>query len=107
MLATVTEVFSHGGSGVRSKELKRGGIGSGGSYDDTVVHGVALIKLTDKLGDGRSLLSNTDVNACERVVLRFLVDDCINSDGSLSSLTITNDQFTLSTADGDQGVHSF
>mmetsp|Transcript_14101 Transcript_14101/g.21184 ORF Transcript_14101/g.21184 Transcript_14101/m.21184 type:complete len:284 (+) Transcript_14101:923-1774(+) len=106
MLAIVTEVFSHGGTSVRGQELKRSRVGSGSGNDDAVVHGTLIIKLSDKLCNGGSLLSNTNVNTGEGVLLGLLVNDGINSNGSLTSLTITNNQLTLTTSNGDKGIHS-
>lgn len=51
-----------------------------------------------------SLLTNSDVNAIERfaviasLVDFLLVDDGINSNSGLSGLSVSNDQFTLSSA---------
>mmetsp|Transcript_14062 Transcript_14062/g.32734 ORF Transcript_14062/g.32734 Transcript_14062/m.32734 type:complete len:449 (-) Transcript_14062:207-1553(-) len=104
VLAVVTEVLSHGSTGVRSKELKRGGIGGGSGDNDAVVHGATFIELSDELGDGRSLLSDTDVDTGEGIGLGLLVDNCINGNGGLSGLTITDNQLSLSTSDGNQGI---
>mmetsp|Transcript_6933 Transcript_6933/g.8766 ORF Transcript_6933/g.8766 Transcript_6933/m.8766 type:complete len:245 (+) Transcript_6933:4795-5529(+) len=105
MLSIVTEVFSHGGTSVWGKELKRSRVRSGGSYDNAVVHGTFLIKLSYKLGNGRSLLSNTNVDTGKRISLSLLVDNGINGNGGLTSLTITNNKLTLSTSNGDQGIN--
>mmetsp|Transcript_17320 Transcript_17320/g.24659 ORF Transcript_17320/g.24659 Transcript_17320/m.24659 type:complete len:292 (+) Transcript_17320:580-1455(+) len=105
VLAIVTEEFSHSSSGVGSKELKRGRVGSSSSNNDAVTHGTLLIKLSYKLGDGGSLLSNTNVDACKGVGLGLLVDNCVNSNGGLSGLTITNDKLTLSKSNGDKGIY--
>lgn len=59
--------------------------------------------------DGRSLLTDGNVNAVESLgVIRggivegsLLVDDGINGNSGLSSLSITNDQFSLSSSNGD------
>lgn len=62
------------------------------------------------LSDGGPLLSNGDVNAVQLLLLvislvePLLVDDGVDGQGSLSSLTISNDQLTLSTTDGYKGV---
>mmetsp|Transcript_24779 Transcript_24779/g.45972 ORF Transcript_24779/g.45972 Transcript_24779/m.45972 type:complete len:512 (+) Transcript_24779:271-1806(+) len=105
MLSVVTEVLSHGGTGVGGQELKRGGVGGSGGNDDAVVHGLLVIELTDKLGDGGSLLSNTNVDTGQRIRLGLLVDDGIDGNGGLTGLTITNDQFTLSTTNGDESIN--
>jgi hypothetical protein len=106
VLAVISEVLSHGTSSVGGKELQRGRVRGSGGNNDGMVHGVGLLKSTDELGNGGSLLSNTNVDAHKLVLLALglLVDDGVNSDGSLSSLTITNDQLTLSTANRDEGI---
>lgn len=61
------------------------------------------------VGDGRSLLADSDIDAEESLsVVRvgvvergLLVDDGIDGDGSLSSLSVTNDELSLASADGD------
>lgn len=61
------------------------------------------------VGDGGSLLADGDVDAVKLLgVLSvgvveggLLVDDGIDGDGSLSSLSVTNDELSLATTDGD------
>jgi hypothetical protein len=83
--------------------------GSGGD-NDGVLHGVVLLKGLDELGDGRTLLANGDVDAVKLlglvvgVVPPLLVKHGVKSDGSLTGLTVTNDQLTLTTANGHHGV---
>merc|ERR1719215_1646799 len=96
VLSTVTEVFSHSSSGVRSEELQWSGIGGRGGDDDAVLHGFFLIQLTDKLGDGGSLLSHSHVDTGEGLSLGLLVNNRVYGNSSLSGLTISNDQLTLS-----------
>lgn len=76
----------------------------------TVLHGVVLLKSLDELGNSGSLLTDGDVDAVKLlglivgVVPSLLVKDGIKGDGSLSGLTVTNDQLTLSTTDGNHSV---
>lgn len=61
------------------------------------------------VGDGGSLLADSDVDAVKLLgVLSvgvveggLLVDDGIDGDGSLSSLSVTNDELSLATTNGD------
>lgn len=61
------------------------------------------------VSDCGSLLADSDVDAEESLgVVRvgvveggLLVDDCIDGDGSLSSLSVTNDQLSLASTNGD------
>ena len=102
--------LTHGGTGERRNILQRSGLGGGGSDDDGVLHGVVLLKGLDELSDGRTLLADGHVDAVKLlglvvgVVPPLLVEDGVKSDGSLTGLTVTNDQLTLTTADGNHGV---
>ena len=61
------------------------------------------------VGDGGSLLADSDVDAVKLLgVLSvgvveggLLVDDGIDGDGSLSSLSVTNDELSLATTNGN------
>ena len=111
MLAVVTEPLTNGTTGEGSQELKRGGLGSGGGDNAGVLHGIVLLKGLDELSNGGSLLTDSDVDTVEllgligTVVPTLLVENGIESDGSLTGLTITNDQLTLTTTDGNHGVN--
>jgi hypothetical protein len=108
--AIVTEPFTHGTTSERSNVLQRGGLGSSGSNDDGVLQGVVLLKSLDELSDGGTLLTNSNVDTVQLLGLitsgvdALLVKNGVKSDGSLTSLTITNDQLTLTTTDGNHGV---
>jgi len=66
----------------------------------------------DKLGDSGSFLANSHVDTIQLLLLigavveSLLVDDGINGNGSLTSLTITNDQFSLSTTNWHQAANA-
>ena len=61
------------------------------------------------VGDGGSLLADSDVDTEESLGVvgvgvvegGLLVDDGIDSDSSLSSLSVTNDQLSLASSNGD------
>jgi hypothetical protein len=101
---------THGATREGSQVLKGSGLGGGGGDNGGVLHGVVLLEGLDELGDGGALLSNGDVDTVELLLLvgavvpAGLVKHGVESDGSLSSLTVTNDQLTLTTADGNHGV---
>lgn len=104
MLSIVSEELTDGASGVRGQELERSSLGGSSSDNARVGHGSVLLKNSDNVGDSRSLLTNGAVNAIERLLWivglesLLLVDDAINGNGSLSSLPITDDELTLSSA---------
>lgn len=98
------------GTGERSQELQRSGLGGGGGDNDGVLHGVVLLEGLDELGNGGSLLTDGDVDTVQLlglvggVVPPLLVEDGIQSDGGLSGLTVTDNQLTLATADGNHSI---
>lgn len=68
-----------------------------------------IFKDLHNVRDSGSLLTDSDVDAVKLLgVLSIgviegglLVDDGINGDGSLSSLSVTNDELSLATTNGD------
>jgi hypothetical protein len=94
----------------RSDVLEGSGLRSSGGNDNGVLESIVLLEGLDELGDSRSLLADGNVDAVELLVLvvgvvpSLLVENGVQSDGSLASLTITNDQLTLTTADRNHGV---
>ena len=90
--------------------MKGSSLRSGSGNDDRILHGIVLLKGLDELGDGGTLLTDGDVDAVKLlglvvgVVPSLLVQDGVKGDGSLSRLTVTNDQLTLSTANWHHGV---
>lgn len=110
VLAVVTEPLSDGGTSEGGEVLKRSGLGSSGGDDDRVLHGIILLKGLNELRDGRTLLSDGDVHAVQlgllvvAIVPLLLVQDGVDGDSSLAGLTITDDELTLTTTDGNHGV---
>ena len=110
MLAVVTEPFTHSASREGSEVLERSSLRCGGSDDDRVFHGIVLLKGLHELGDSRTLLTDGDVDTVEllglviAVVPPLLVEDGVDGDGGLTSLTVTDDELTLATTNGHHGV---
>lgn len=108
--AVVTEPLTNGSASEGGNVLQGSGLRSSGGNDNGVLQGVVLLKGLDELSDGGSLLTNGDVDTVQLLVLvgggvpSLLVEDGVQGDGSLASLAITNDQLTLTTADGHHGV---
>ena len=106
VLSVVTEVLTNGTAGVGSQELERSGIGCSSSDDDRVLHAVTLLKETHDIANGRALLADGDVDAVERLGVvasledSLLVDDGVDGNSGLTSLSVTNDQLTLASANG-------
>lgn len=113
MLSIVSEPLAHGASGEGCDVLQRSCLGGCGCHYNGILHGVILLERLDKLCDGRSFLTNGDVHAVEflafigcGIVEPTLVEDGIEDDGGLSSLTISNDQLTLPSTDWNHCVDS-
>ena len=106
----VHEVLTAGDTGVGGQELETGGLGGGGSHDGGVLEGTVGVEETVDTGDVGATLTDGDVDGNDGVLLQDLVvhgdlvDDGGDGDGGLTGLTITDDEFTLTTADGDHGV---
>jgi len=108
--AVVSEEFSESASGVGGDELEGSSIGGCGSNNNGVLEGVLLSEGLHNVGNGGSLLSNSNVDAVKLLVLvtgvegSFLVKDGINGDSGLTGLSISNDKLTLSSTDGHEGI---
>lgn len=108
MLAGVSEELTDGAAGIGSQELEGSSLGGGGGNNDGVLEGVVIAEDLHDVGNGRSLLADSDVDAVKLLGVlgvginegALLVDDGINGDGSLSSLSVTNDELSLTSADG-------
>lgn len=102
MSSTVTEELSHGAARIWCQVLQWSSVGSGGTDDDGVLQGISILQTLDQLGHSRSLLTDGNVNAVQLLLLiaRFveslLVDDGIDSDGSLSAVEISDSNFFFS-----------
>ncbi len=113
VLAAVAEVLSHRGRGVRRQELHRSRFGRGCGNHDRVFHRTGFFQLFHQLSHGRALLADRDINTVQflgfivtsGVVVDFLVQDRVQSNGSFTGLTVTNDQLSLATADRDHRVN--
>lgn len=108
--SVISEELTDGGSGVWGQELEWGGVGGGSGNDDGVLHGVLFGEDVDDVGNSGLLLSDSDVDAVELLDLitslevLSLVDDGIDGDSSLSGLSISDDQLSLSSSDWDQTI---
>merc|ERR1740123_633296 len=110
--AVISEVLSHGHSGVGSEVLQGSGVRGSGGHNNRVLHSVSVSKPLDNLGDGRSLLTNSHIDAeqlllgISGIIEPLLVDDGIDGNSGFASLPVSNDQLTLATTNGHQAVDS-
>ena len=87
----VPEELAHGTAGVRREVLQRRRVRRCRAHDDRVLHGVRVGQSLDDLRDGRSLLTDSDVDAVQLrfLVLAFveslLIDDGVNGDRRLAA----------------------
>ena len=110
VLAVVSEVLTDGAAGVRGQELERSRVGGGSSDDARVVHSLFGLKDSNNVSDSGSLLTDGSVDAVKLLVVVILVevllliDNGIDSDSSLTSLSITDNELTLASANGYESV---
>mmetsp|Transcript_22961 Transcript_22961/g.38656 ORF Transcript_22961/g.38656 Transcript_22961/m.38656 type:complete len:458 (-) Transcript_22961:76-1449(-) len=106
-------MLGHGSCGVRGQELHGGRVGRCRGHNDCVFNRTGLFELFHQLGHCGPLLTNSNIDAIEllalviacRVVIGFLVQDRVQSNGSFAGLTVPNDQLSLATANWDHRVH--
>ncbi len=102
VFAAVTEVFTHGATGVGGDELHGGGIRGRSGDDDGVIHGAVFFQLAHDTGDGGVLLPHGHVDALDAGAL--LVDDRVDGHRGLAGLAVADDQLALAAAHRHHGV---
>lgn len=113
VLSVVSEPLSHGATRERSKVLKRSSLGSGSGDNDGVFQSIVLLEGLDELSDGRSLLTNGNVDTVELLLLvgsivpLLLVENGIDGNGRLSGLSVTNDKLSLTSTDLESALFCF
>ena len=90
-------MLTDGATGVRGEVLERRRVAGRGGDDDGVLHRAVLAQRLDRLGDGRALLADGDVDALHAQAA--LVDDRVDGDGGLAGLAVADDQLALATTD--------
>ena len=103
VLALIHEKLCHSCTGIGCDILQRRRLAGGSGYQDGIVHGSVFCKCIHDFGDRRGLL--TDSHVYTDHILTLLVDDRICGNGCLTGLTVTDDQLTLSAADGEHGIN--
>ena len=102
-MATVAEVLADGGSGKGSIVLHGGRVGGGSADDDGIRQRTMFLEVLHQCGYCRGLLADGYIDAIDGfacLVEATLIDNGIDSDGGLSSLTVADDKLTLATAIG-------
>jgi hypothetical protein len=107
VLPLVHPVRSDGGSGIRRHVLEGGRVRCRGVDHDRVLEGTIVPQRLDHLRDGRRFLAHGHVDALDLTIGSpelSLIDDGVHHDGGLARLPVSDDQLTLSPADGGHGV---
>ena len=110
MTTAVSEIFPNGCSCKWSKILHGCRICRSGTHHDSIIHRTLLLQCLDQRCNSRSFLTNSNINTIHRIpcfISRALVDNRIYSNGSLSRLTVSDNQLTLSTANRNHGINCF
>src|SRR5437588_2873297 len=98
------DLFTHGASGIRREVLQRCRFRSSRHDDDGMLHRAVLFQDGLRASNGRVFLTDRHIDADQ--VLALLVNDGIDSDSCLTRLAVTDDQFALTTTNGDHAVDS-
>ena len=110
VLALVHPVLTNCAARVGSHVLVARGIRGRRSNDRRVLHCSGVFKSRANRSDRRTLLADGDIDASNLLVdiarkpVVTLVNDRVQCDCSLTGLTVTNDELTLTTADRDHRV---
>src|SRR5690606_4323135 len=107
--ACITEKLTNSRTGHRRIELKRSRVCCRSRYDNCVSHGSTLFQCAHNICYGRVLLTYRDIYTEYRLtgIIKFLlVDDRIDTNRSLTRLTVADDQLTLTTADRNHRIDS-
>mmetsp|Transcript_77394 Transcript_77394/g.90181 ORF Transcript_77394/g.90181 Transcript_77394/m.90181 type:complete len:423 (-) Transcript_77394:505-1773(-) len=108
--ATVHEVLTHGHTGVWGKELQTSRLGSCGSHDRRVLQCTVRLQQAVNTGDVGATLANRHVNGNDGILRQnllvhsHLVDDGRDGNRRLTRLTVTDNQLTLATTNGNHRV---
>ena len=105
VFALMHEVFRDGDTGVWCQVLHRGAFGCACVDDDGVVHSASLLQSFVYTNNVGVFLADGYVNTNN--VLTLLVQNGIDTDSGFTGTTVTDDKFTLTTADRNHGVDTF
>src|SRR5262245_42797780 len=111
MHAIVAEILAHSAAAEWRQILHGRRIGGGSCNDDGIVEGALLLEDLDELGDGRTLLSNRNIDAVQFDLLvglrveRLLIKDRIKRNRGLAGLAVADDQLALAPTDRNQRVN--
>ena len=105
IFATITKVFAHGTTGIRRDVLHSGRVRRGSSNNNGVFHRAMFFQLAYHGANGRGFLTNGHIDTFNTGT--FLIDDGIDGNRCFTGLSVTDNQFALTTADRHHGVDGF
>src|SRR5947209_6987212 len=95
MLRIIAEIFSHGSAGIWSKVKHGRRVGWAGSYNDCLIHNTFALKTLLQGCNLGQFLPDSDIYIYDASFLPGLVNHGIDGNCRFTSLTVTNDQLTL------------
>ena len=102
VLAVLHPVLPHRATGVRREVLEHRFVVGRRAHHDRVLQRAVLAQRLHDLRDGRTLLTDRDVDALHALTL--LVQDRVDGDGRLAGLAVADDQLALTPPDGGHRV---
>ena len=107
MASCITEILANRRTGKRSVIAECSWVGSCSGNDDSIVHGTLFLQGLHQAGDGRSFLTDSHIDTEHRFtcfVSSTLIDYRVDRNRCLSSLSVTDDQLTLSASYRNHGI---
>src|SRR5690625_345904 len=112
VVALVHPVLTKSSTGERCQPLEACRVRSRSSHDGGVLQSALLFEGLADTSDGGALLTNSDVDTTNLLVLvagfpvSLLVKDGVDADCGFTSLTVTNDELTLTATDWGHSINS-
>ena len=102
VLSLIHKVLAHGTAGIGRDILQRACLGCSSGYNHGVIHGAVLCQSLYQISYGGTLLTDGYIDTDH--VLSLLVNNGIYRNGSLTGLTVADDQLTLSASNRNHGI---
>jgi len=105
ILSLFHKIFTDCTSGIRGDILHRSVVIGAGDNNNRMLHRIRFFEFCDYLSYRRFLLTNCHINT--KNILIPLIDNRIDCDGCFSGLTIPDNQFSLTPANGNHRINRF
>ena len=103
IFSLIHKMLCHCCSCIRRNILKRRTVTCCGRYHDRIIQCIIVLQCIYDFCNSRSLLSNRHINTDQ--IFSLLIQDCIQGNGCLSCLTISDDQLSLSASDREHRIN--